>query len=84
MWLLHILERLHGDHPSPLPPLPPVDREAIRAEMKRTDPDFARVSDVQHDAMQALGAQRLADGMAIRREREFWTKHGRHEGGAPQ
>src|SRR5690349_6943030 len=46
----------HVDHAS---------REAIREEMTREDPDFRRVRDIQHDALQALTAKRAADGMAI-------------------
>lgn len=58
------------------PPAPPtIDREALRFEMAQTDPDFARVRDVQHDALQAIAARRAADGLAIRREREFWQRH---------
>lgn len=56
----------------------PVDRAALRAEMTSADPDFARVREVQHDALNTLTAQRAADGMAIRREREFWTRHPPH------
>jgi hypothetical protein len=55
---------------------PSVDRERLREEMKRNDPSFKRVSDVQHDALGALTAVRLADGVAIRRERIFWSQHG--------
>jgi hypothetical protein len=67
----------HVRHTESAPPPPPaIDRVALRDEMKRTDPDFARVSDVHHEVLQVLGGKSLADGLAIRREREFWTKHG--------
>ena len=55
---------------------PAVDREALREEMTRTDPEFARVRRVQHDALQAITAKRMQDGMAIRRERQFWERSG--------
>lgn len=63
---------------------PPIDRAALRDEMTRTDPEFARVRQVQHDALQAITAKRMQDGLAIRRERQFWERHGTHQGGAPQ
>ena len=56
-------------------PLPPVDRIALREQMTRDDPDFARVRDVHHEAMQPLSAKSIRDGIALRREREFWTRH---------
>lgn len=75
--LMHLLRRLQRRDP---PPPPTIDREALRAEMKRTDPDYRRVSDVQHDALTVIGSRRLADGLAdglaIRRERQFWERHG--------
>lgn len=55
---------------------PSIDRAALREEMTREDPDFARVRDVQHDALNVIAAQQAADGLAIRREREFWERHG--------
>jgi hypothetical protein len=55
---------------------PPVDREALREEMARTDPSFRRVRVVHHDAKQALTVSRLADGVAIRQERKFWERFG--------
>lgn len=58
---------------------PPIDREALREEMARTDPDFRHVRDVQHDAIGALAARGLADGLAIRRERQFWERSGRRD-----
>lgn len=54
----------------------PTDRVSLRDEMSETDPEFARVRDVHHDAQSALAAKRGADGAAIRFEREFWAKHG--------
>lgn len=53
-----------------------IDRETLRAEMTETDPDFARVREIHHAALSALTAKRAADGLAIRRERIFWEKHG--------
>lgn len=60
---------------TPLPE-PMIDRAALRDEMRRTDPDFARVTRVQHDALQVLTANGIKDGLALRRERIFWEKHG--------
>jgi hypothetical protein len=68
---MDLIRRLRGAAP------PRVDRAALRDEMSRTDPDFAHVRRVQHDAMQALTAKRLQDGLAIRRERQFWERAGR-------
>lgn len=56
---------------------PQVDRDALRDEMTREDPAFERVRRVQHDAINALAARGAADGLAIRREREFWQQHGK-------
>lgn len=56
-----------------------VDQMALRDEMTQADPDFARVRDVQHDAQQVLTAGGIADGLAIRREREFWERHGHQQ-----
>lgn len=64
----------------PSPPNP----DSLRFEMSQTDPDFARVRQVQHDARGLIGAsrnaqqlaQRVLDGRAIRRERGFWERHG--------
>lgn len=53
-----------------------LDPEAMRDRMTRDDPDFARVRKVQHDALNTLGAKRVADGLSIRRERTFWSEHG--------
>lgn len=58
-----------------VPPPAPIDRAALREEMTRTDPEFRRVRDVHHDALQVVAGQRAADGIAIRREREFWQRH---------
>lgn len=55
---------------------PPIDRDALRDQMAQEDPAFGRVRDVQHDALSALAAKRGTDGMAIRREREFWERSG--------
>lgn len=54
-----------------------LDPEVVRGQMTRDDPDFAHVREVQHDALNTLGAKRVADGLALRRERAFWSKHGR-------
>lgn len=54
-----------------------VDRDALLDEMMQ-EPDFARVRDVHHEALSALTAKRGADGLAIRREREFWERSGGH------
>lgn len=72
-WLMGLFGRLRRRDP---PPPQPIDRAALRFEMSQTDPDFARIRDVHHDALQALAARRAADGLALRREREFWAKHG--------
>lgn len=58
---------------------PHADPATLRSEMSRSDPEFRRVREVQHEALQALTAKRLQDGLAIRREREFW-RHGGHQG----
>lgn len=54
----------------------PIDRDALRDQMAREDPAFARVRDIHHDAIAALSAKRGADGLSIRREREFWERSG--------
>lgn len=54
-----------------------VDQAEIREELQRSDPDFARVSAVQHDAMNVLAGREAADGLSIRREREFWERAGK-------
>lgn len=69
-WLMDLIERLRR-------PPPRIDHEALRDQMSQEDPDFARVRDVQHEALGALAAKRAADGMAIRREREFWERSGK-------
>lgn len=50
---------------------PHIDRDALRNEMTREDPDFARVREVQHDALNALGAKRGADELAVKRRDRF-------------
>lgn len=58
------------------PPVPvPVDEMAVRAHLRATDPDFARVSSIQHDALQVVGGQGIADGIALHREVEFWKRN---------
>lgn len=75
--MLETLMEVFNPHRSEIRPPPrPVDRIALRERMKREDPDFARVSQLQHDAMQPLTAKSIRDGLSIRRERIFWEKHG--------
>ena len=50
------------------------DQTTIKDELHKTDPDFRRVSEVQHDAINILAARKGADGLSIRREREFWER----------
>lgn len=72
-WLMDLFDRLrHRD----LPPPPSIDREALRDEMKRTDPEFARVSRVQHDALNAIGFSQGTDELALKRERQAWQQWG--------
>ncbi len=52
---------------------PRVTPQEIRAELSLTDPDYARIRQAQHDALQALTAARIADGLALRTERSFWS-----------
>ncbi len=68
---MDLFGRLKREEPSPPPA---IDRDALREEMTQDDPDFARVRDVHHDAIAALSSIALADGIAIRREREFWQR----------
>ena len=51
---------------------PRVTPQEIRAELSLTDPDYARVRQAQHDALQALTAARIADGLAMSHEADFW------------
>lgn len=37
----------------------------------------------QHARIDAATRIHIQDGIALRREREFWTKHGDHHGGQP-
>lgn len=71
-WVVDLLRRLQRSEPAP-PPV--IDRKALREEMTRTDPEFARVRQAQHDALQALTAKGIQDGIALRREREFWEQY---------
>ena len=50
------------------------DQTTVKDELHRTDPDFRRVSEVQHDAINILSARKGANGLSIRREREFWER----------
>lgn len=80
-WLVDLFTRLQRRDP---PPLAPIDRMALREEMTRDDPEFARVRRVQHDLTQPIAAKRLQDGIAIRRERKFWQDHGHQQDGPPK
>lgn len=55
------------------------DADAIRDEMTRTDPDFKRVREVQHDALNAItadqGSRDLRDRF-IDRSRRSWRPDG--------
>lgn len=75
--LMDLIDRLRH---RPLPEPPPIDHHALREEMAATDPDYARIRQEQHDALQALTAKAIRDGIAIRRERLFWERHS-HPGG---
>ncbi len=68
-WLARLAALVHPRHQ-------PIDQDQIRDEMTRDDPDFARIRQAQHDALQALTARRLADGIAIHQERRFWERTG--------
>ena len=68
---MHLFDPARGEV---APPAPRVDRMAVRNELTRTDPDFARVRQAHHDAIQALQAKAIRDGMALRRERRFWEQ----------
>lgn len=59
-------------------PPPTVDRMALREQMTRDDPDYARVRRIHHDAMQPLTAKGIRDGLSLRHEREWWERHGGH------
>jgi hypothetical protein len=67
---MDLLHRLHRHDPPP----PVIDHDELREEMMQDDPDFARVREVHHDALQAISSIAMADGIAIRREREWWSK----------
>lgn len=73
-WIVDVFDRFRRRDP-PMPEA--IDREALRDEMTRADPAMQRVRDAYHDARNTIAAQNAADGLAIRREREFWTMHGR-------
>lgn len=72
---MDLLGRLRYSDPPQVSP-PPVDHDAVRAAMLRDDPEYARVRQVQHDQLQAITARRLADGVSLHREAEFWRRHG--------
>ena len=77
-FLEHLVSIFAKPDMSPPDPPPPVDRAALREQMTYEDADYARVRQAHHDAMQALTAKGIRDGLAIRREREFWQKYGGH------
>lgn len=79
MWIVNLFARLQRRDP---PPPEAVDLVALREEMARDDPEYGRVRRLQHETMQPITAQRLQDGIAIRRERQFWERHGRQDGPA--
>jgi len=68
---MHLFGGQNGDVPHPPPRL---NRAAVRDELTRTDPDFARVRQAHHDALQVLTARGIRDGLAIHRERRFWER----------
>lgn len=72
-WLMETIGRLwHGGFRAPS-----VDQEALRDEMARDDPEFARVRQVQHDARGLLGALGNAEQLRERRIRtieETWRR----------
>jgi hypothetical protein len=56
---------------------PPVNRDTVRDELTRVDPEFTRVRQIQHDAISALAAQRGARDLTVRdafneKLRESW------------
>ena len=59
-----------------VPPSAPIDPLELQAEMAGSDPEYTRIRQLHHDGLQAVAAAGAADGLAIRREREFWTRHG--------
>ncbi len=73
-WVVGLFSRLRKTDP---PPIAPIDPIALREEMARSDPSYAHVREVHHDALQAIAADRAAGGLAIRRERQFWERVGR-------
>lgn len=77
MWVMRLFDTTRGEV---APPVPRVDRMAVREELTRTDPDFARVRRAHHDAINALTAKGIRDGLAVRRERKFWSEHGGRRG----
>lgn len=66
---MHLIDRLRNQAAQ-------FSHEALRAEMSEHDPDYARVREVHHAAINTLTAKRAAEGMAIRKERRFWERHG--------
>lgn len=77
-WIMHLFDRLQRREP---PPPPEIDLDVLRDEMTRSDPDLAHVREVYHEGQNVLAgkdfARQLADGLSIRRERQFWSRqHG--------
>ena len=65
-WLMELFGRRRTSRPDPA---------AIRDQMARDDPDYARVREVQHDALSALAARRGATQIRDRwneRLRDSW------------
>lgn len=75
--LIHVFDWLRHRDP------PREGQAALRDQMTHEDPDFAHVRDVQHDALNVLAgdhaAQQIADGISLRRETDFWRRHGHHQ-----
>lgn len=54
---MHLFERLQRRDP---PPPPEIDRQALRDQMTREDPDLAHVRDVAHGARDVLAGNHAA------------------------
>ena len=70
-WVMHLIGRLReGARRSA-----PIDPAALREQMKREEPSYQHVSDVQHDALGLIGASRAAQQLRDRfneRLRDSW------------
>lgn len=68
-WLLRLIDRIGG------PSRPPVDRDAIREELTRADPDFKRARDVKHDLDNLFAGREMWRGfLADDRRYERWLR----------